>query len=89
MMSIQWDTVVNPFSINSVVRHQKHPEALFRVIGQLGPDMCKVTWINCPGRFAEMVNVRELTLVEVLPPAAPVTPVDYQPKTMIRNVPVF
>lgn len=76
----------NPFPINSIVERRNHPNARLRVIGQLGPDMCKVTWIDTPGRFAEMVNVRDLTLIEVMPPAKPETPALYDPRVRIRNV---
>ena len=85
-MLISFDVMNNPFPVNSIVERSDHPNTRLRVIGHLGPDMCKVTWMNTPGRFAEMVNVRHLRLIEVLPPGNPAAPTIYDPKTMIRNV---
>lgn len=78
----------HPFPINSIVRHEHYPESKFRVIGHLGPDLCKLTCMDTPGRFAQMANIRSLRLVKVIPPSQPATRAAYTPSILIRNIPV-
>ncbi|MGD1937370.1 MAG: hypothetical protein ACFCA4_07440 [Cyanophyceae cyanobacterium] len=75
-----------PFPINSIVCHADYPESKFRVIGHLGPDLCKLTCMNTPGRFGQMANIRQLSLVKVIPPSQPATRAVYTPSILIRNV---
>lgn len=75
----------HPFPINSIVCHANYPESKFRVIGHLGPDLCKLTCMNTPGRLAKMANIRQLQLLEVIPPSRPVTRATYTPSIQIRN----
>ncbi|MGD1850145.1 MAG: hypothetical protein ACFCBU_05915 [Cyanophyceae cyanobacterium] len=76
----------HPFPINSIVCHADYPDSKFRVIGHLGPDLCKLTCMNTPGRFAQMANISQLSLVEVIPPSPPATRAVYTPSILIRNV---
>ncbi|MEM9771102.1 MAG: hypothetical protein AAF889_05820 [Cyanobacteria bacterium P01_D01_bin.73] len=76
----------HPFPINSIVCHADYPDSTFRVIGHLGPDLCKLTCVNTPGRFAQMANIRQLSLLKVIPPSHPETRAVYTPRILIRNV---
>ena len=79
----------SPFPINSIVRHAEYPDSTFRVIGHLGPDLCKLTCMDTPGRFAQMANIRQLRLVKVIPPSQPATRANYSPNIPIRNIPAI
>ena len=79
----------SPFPINSIVRHADYPDSTFRVIGHLGPDLCKLTCMDTPGRFSQMANIRQLSLVKVIPPSQPAASADYTPSILIRNIPAL
>ncbi|MEM6503430.1 MAG: hypothetical protein AAF685_16540 [Cyanobacteria bacterium P01_C01_bin.89] len=42
--------------------------------------------MNTPGRFGQMANIRQLSLVKVIPPSQPATRAVYTPSILIRNV---